>query len=73
MHIRQIEIRDDGDISSIAANIAARAQAVANGQEVLVSQTVRDIFMGSSITMTSRGEHLLKGVDGMWSIYAAGL
>jgi class 3 adenylate cyclase len=43
LHTGQIEVRDDGDISGIAVNIAARVQALAEGGEVLVSQTVRDM------------------------------
>ena len=71
IHIGQIEIRDDGDISGIAVNIAARVQALADGGEVLVSQTVRDMLMGSTVTMRDRGEHPLKGVEGAWHVYAA--
>lgn len=73
LHTGQIEVHDDGDISGIAVNIAARVQALAIGREVLVSQTVRDMLMGSSVIMSNRGEHQLKGVDGMWRVYAASL
>jgi class 3 adenylate cyclase len=72
IHIGQIEVRDDGEVAGIAVNIAARVQALANEGEVLVSQTVRDMLMGSSVAMSDRGEHALKGVDGMWHVYAAG-
>lgn len=72
LHTGQIEVRDDGDISGIAVNIAARVQALAEGGEVLVSQTVRDMLMGSETAMTDKGEHQLKGVDGLWHVYAAG-
>ena len=71
LHIGQIEIRDDGDIIGIAVNIAARVQALADGGEVLVSQTVRDMLMGSEVAMHDRGEHQLKGVEGAWHVYAA--
>jgi class 3 adenylate cyclase len=37
---------------------------------VLVSSTVRDIVTGSRRTFTDRGEHELKGVPGLWRLYA---
>ena len=70
-HTGQIEVADDGDISGIAVNIAARVQGLAQGGEVMVSQTVRDMLMGTPIVMADRGEHQLKGVDGTWRCYAA--
>ena len=70
-HTGQIEVADDGDISGIAVNIAARVQGLAEGGEVMVSQTVRDMLMGTPIVMTDRGEHHLKGVEGTWRCYAA--
>jgi hypothetical protein len=38
---------------------------------VLVSGTVRDLVMGSGITLADRGEHELKGVPGTWRLFAA--
>jgi len=70
-HTGQIEVTDGGDISGIAVNIAARVQSLAQGGEVMVSQTMRDMLMGTSIAMSDRGEHQLKGVDGTWRCYAA--
>ncbi len=70
LHIGQIEVQDGGDVIGIAVNIAARVQALADGGEVLVSQTVRDMLMGSAVNMKDRGEHQLKGVDGVWHVYA---
>jgi len=37
--------------------------------EVLVSQTVKDLTVGSSLTYTDAGEHELKGVPGGWRLY----
>ena len=70
-HTGQIEVADNGDISGIAVNIAARVQGLAQGGEVMVSQTVRDMLMGTAIVMADRGEHQLKGVDGTWRCYVA--
>ena len=39
--------------------------------EVLVSNTVKDLTVGSDIEFEERGEHELKGVPGSWRLYAA--
>lgn len=70
LHIGQIEIRNDEDITGIAVNIAARVQDLAGAGEVLISQTVRDMLMGSRFTVHERGSHQLKGVEGTWRVYA---
>jgi class 3 adenylate cyclase len=36
---------------------------------VLVSQTVKDLVVGSGLAFEDRGEHELKGVDGAWRLY----
>ncbi len=69
LHMGQVEIRDDGEITGIAVNIAARVQALANEGEVLISQTLCDMLMGSEFTMHDRGEHHLKGIDGAWRVH----
>ena len=51
IHIGQIEVQDSGDVTGIAVNIAARVQELAQEGEVLVSQTVRDMLLGSSLTL----------------------
>lgn len=71
LHIGQIEVQDSGDVTGIAVNIAARVQALADDNEVLVSQTVRDMLLGAPFAMIDRGTKELKGVDGTWQIYAA--
>jgi hypothetical protein len=38
---------------------------------VLVSQTVKDLTIGSGIAYEERGEHTLKGVPGVWRLYHA--
>ena len=44
------------------------AKAAAN--EVLVSQTVKDLVAGSGLTFEDAGEHELKGVPGEWRLFA---
>jgi class 3 adenylate cyclase len=47
----------------------ARVAALANPGEVVVSQTIRDIVIGSTFQFTPRGRHELKGVPGTWEIF----
>ena len=60
-----------GKVAGIAVHTGARVAALANGGEILVSQTVKDLVAGSGIEFRQRGRHEFKGVPGRWSIYAA--
>jgi class 3 adenylate cyclase len=70
LHTGEIELRD-GDIGGLAVHIAARVMAAAAPGELLTSSTVRDLVAGSDITMTDRGPHPFKGIEGTWQLYAA--
>ena len=61
-----------GDVTGMAVHIGARVEALANPGEVVVSQTVRDMVVGSAFDFTSRGRHELKGVPGTWEIFLVG-
>ncbi|WP_046867649.1 adenylate/guanylate cyclase domain-containing protein [Microvirga massiliensis] len=63
VHTGEVEVRSDGDISGIAVHIAARIAALAEGGQVLVSSTVRDLAAGSSIAFAAQGVRAIKGVD----------
>ena len=63
--------RRNGDIGGIAVHIGARVMSQAGPGEVLVSNTVKDLTVGSDIEFEERGEHELKGVPGSWRLYAA--
>ncbi|HEX8135386.1 MAG TPA: hypothetical protein VF880_18390 [Actinomycetes bacterium] len=68
-HLPPVELRD-GDVGGIAVHIAARVTAAAGPGEVVTSRTVRDLIVGSDITVEDRGEHALKGIDGSWQLFA---
>ncbi len=70
LHTGEIELRPD-DITGLAVVIAQRISAQAQADEILVSSTVRDLTIGSTITYEQRGEYELKGVPGIWTILAA--
>ena len=68
LHIGEVE-RVGGDVRGIAVHIGARVAALAGADEVLVSQTVKDLVVGSGLEMSDRGEHELKGVPGTWRVH----
>jgi class 3 adenylate cyclase len=69
LHTGEVERMGD-KVGGLAVNIGARVAALASPSEVLVSQTVRDLMVGSGLTLTARGSHELKGVPGAWGLYA---
>ena len=72
LHVGEVELHDDGDISGIAVNLAARVEQAADDGSVWVSSTVRDMMMGTDVTFDPVGEHTLKGIDGTWQLFHIG-
>jgi class 3 adenylate cyclase len=70
IHAGEIELHDDGDISGVAVNLAARVEQHAADRELWASSTVRDLMLGGSTSFTDRGEHELKGIDGNWRLFS---
>ena len=68
LHTGECEVID-GKVGGMAVNIGARIGAAAEASEVLVSQTVKDLVVGSELAFEDRGEHQLKGIDGPWRLY----
>ena len=68
LHTGECEVID-GKVGGMAVNIGARIGAAARPSEVLVSQTVKDLVVGSGIEFEDRGEHELKGVADRWRLY----
>jgi class 3 adenylate cyclase len=69
VHTGEIERRGD-DVAGIAVHLAQRVQARAQGGEVLVSRTVVDLVVGSDLRFVDRGEYELKGLPGLWRLFA---
>jgi class 3 adenylate cyclase len=69
LHAGEIVVREDGDVTGLAVNLAARVQQAATGGTTWVSSTVRDLLLGGDWSFTERGEHVLKGIDGEWRLY----
>lgn len=70
IHTGEIELRGD-DVGGIGVHVAQRVQGSADPGEVLVSETVPRLVVGSEIEFEDRGEHELKGVPGRWRLFAA--
>jgi class 3 adenylate cyclase len=69
LHTGEVELRGD-DIGGLAVHIGARVAQSAGPAEVLVSRTVVDLVAGSGLRFEDRGEHELRGVDGVWRLFA---
>jgi class 3 adenylate cyclase len=69
IHTGEVETGSD-DVGGLAVHLAARVMAQAEAGEILVSRTVRDLMVGSSISFEDRGEVTLKGFEGTWRLYA---
>jgi class 3 adenylate cyclase len=70
LHTGECELSGDA-VRGIAVHTGARVAAQADGGEVLVSQTVKDLVAGSGIDLEDRGARELKGIPGEWHLYAA--
>jgi class 3 adenylate cyclase len=70
LHTGECEETADGDIAGIAVHVAARVQALADGGEIMVTSTLKDLVLGSGLPFAHRGEHTLKGIPGPWTLWA---
>jgi class 3 adenylate cyclase len=69
VHTGEIELRGD-DIAGLGVHVAARIAALAEPSKVWVSRTVTDLVIGSGIRFHERGDHQLKGVPGIWTLFS---
>jgi class 3 adenylate cyclase len=69
LHTGEIERRHNA-IAGIAVHIGARVAALAEASEVLVTDTVKALVIGSGITFADRGVHSLKGVSDQWRVFS---
>jgi pimeloyl-ACP methyl ester carboxylesterase len=70
LHTGEVTFEGD-DVAGLGVAIGARVGAKAGANEVLVSQTVKDLVAGSGLTFEDAGEHELKGVPDRWHLYRA--
>jgi class 3 adenylate cyclase len=69
VHTGEVEVRGD-DIAGLAVTIAKRVCDLAGPGQLLVSETVRGLLVGSGITLNDEGERELKGVPGSWKLFS---
>ena len=67
LHTGEVETID-GKVGGLAVHICARVGTLAGSSQVLVSQTVKDLVVGSGLTFEDTGEHELKGVPDRWRL-----
>jgi class 3 adenylate cyclase len=69
VHTGEVEVRGD-DIAGLAVTIAKRVCDLAGPGRVLVTRTVADHLVGSGISFEDAGDGELKGVPGVWRLFA---
>jgi len=69
LHTGEVE-RKGRSVTGLAVHVGARAGALAQASEVLVTSTVQMLVLGSGIGFADRGEHDLKGIPGHWRLFA---
>jgi class 3 adenylate cyclase len=71
LHTGEIELRGES-VDGIAVHAAARIEALAEPDQVIVSQTVTDLMIGNkAVKFTELGSRELKGLPGQWPLYLA--
>lgn len=60
-----------GDVRGIAVHVASRVAGLAEGGEVLVSRTVKDLVAGSGVKLDDRGTHVLRELPEPWQLFRA--
>ncbi len=69
LHTGECEQRGD-DLTGIAVHLASRILGKAGTGEILVSNTVKDLVVGSGLDFEERSEESLKGIPGRWRLFA---
>jgi len=69
LHTGEVERRGSA-ATGLAVHVGARVAALAQASEVLVTNTVEMLVLGSGISFADRGRHRLKGVPDEWRLFA---
>jgi class 3 adenylate cyclase len=69
VHAGPVVHRNDGDITGLAVNVAARVLGQAGAGVVLATDAVAGLVTEGSYVFLDRGEHTLKGVPGRHRLY----
>jgi class 3 adenylate cyclase len=69
VHTGEVAVSDD-DIQGLAVHEASRMLALAEANEIIVSASTAGLAAGGDFTFADRGEHELRGIDGVRRLYA---
>ena len=69
VHTGECEVVGDA-LEGVAVHVAARVAALAEGSELLVTSTVKDLMAGSAIAFADRGTQVFKGLPGEWRLFS---
>jgi class 3 adenylate cyclase len=69
VHTGEVEMLPD-DVAGLTVVIAKRVCDLAGPGEVLVTRTVTEHVVGSGIAFSDHGQYELKGVPGLWKLFA---
>jgi DNA-binding SARP family transcriptional activator/pimeloyl-ACP methyl ester carboxylesterase len=61
----------DGDVRGLPVDMARQLALDARPGDVLVSQTVRDLLVGSTVRLQARGTRMFVGAPGEWEVFSA--
>lgn len=70
VHTGECERLDDG-LAGVTVHIASRICAVGEANEVMTTETVRALVIGSMLAFEPRGRRKLRGVPGDWTVFTA--
>jgi class 3 adenylate cyclase len=68
LHSGECELHPDGGVDGVALQVAGAIADMAGPGDVLVSQTVRDVVVGTTITFEAIAILTLEGVPGTWEV-----
>lgn len=69
IHVGEVQELGE-DVAGLSVHIGARIAELALKGEILISQTVRDVVIGSDLVLQDRGVHELRGVPDEWRVFA---
>jgi class 3 adenylate cyclase/pimeloyl-ACP methyl ester carboxylesterase len=69
IHAGEVQVRGD-DIAGLSVTIAKRICDLAEGGQTLLSETMKEMLVGSDMSVSDHGRHRLKGVPGEWRLWA---
>ncbi|MEO3795386.1 alpha/beta fold hydrolase [Nonomuraea sp. B10E15] len=71
VHVGEVEFRD-GRLVGQAYELAHQVARLAGEGQILVSRTVKDLVIGSSLTFQEKGSHRFDGCGDDWTMFTVG-